>query len=176
MVSFLDDTTSISLTSSNNQFSEFWILNIYNEILFICLINSRARHSGIYILKSYNLFWIFLNLREASKWVLRIVQKFSCKYSRFGIGKIGCSMTWARYRNNRDCIQLVQIWVFVCLNKQVCRHFLFLMIPIQIFRRYRILKTIWWTKIKHIAKITQICWKLEEVVHKLVESIQGIWI
>ena len=47
---------NISLTSSNNQFSEFRILNIYNEILFTCLINSRTRHSAIYILKSRNLF------------------------------------------------------------------------------------------------------------------------
>ena len=39
----------ISLTSLNNQFSEIWILNIYNEILFTCLINSRARHSAIYL-------------------------------------------------------------------------------------------------------------------------------
>ena len=36
----------------NNQISEFRIPNI----LFTCLINSRARHSTIYILKSRNLF------------------------------------------------------------------------------------------------------------------------
>ena len=67
----------ISLTSSNNQFSEFRILNIYNEILFTCLINSRARHCAIYILKSGNLFSFFLNLKEASKCVLRIIKKKS---------------------------------------------------------------------------------------------------
>ena len=42
---------NISLTSSNNQFSEFRIF-----CLFTCLVNSRARHSEIYILKSRNLF------------------------------------------------------------------------------------------------------------------------
>ena len=42
----------ILLTSSNNQISEFRIPNI----LFTCLINSRARHSAIYKLKSRNLF------------------------------------------------------------------------------------------------------------------------
>ena len=36
----------------NNQIYKFWIPNI----LFTCLINSRARHSAIYKLKSRNLF------------------------------------------------------------------------------------------------------------------------
>ena len=65
---------SISFTSSNNQFSEFRISNNYNKTLFICLINSRARHSAIYILKSGN-----LNLKEASKCVLRIIKKIKTK-------------------------------------------------------------------------------------------------
>ena len=56
LASYLCFLICISLTSSNNQFSKFRILNIYNEILFTCLINSRARHSAIYILKSRNLF------------------------------------------------------------------------------------------------------------------------
>ena len=51
----LSNGFNISLTLSNNQFSEFRILNIYNEILFTCLINNRARHSAIHILKSHNL-------------------------------------------------------------------------------------------------------------------------
>ena len=76
----------------------FQILNIYNGILFTCLINSWARHSAIYILKSHNLFQFFLNLKKASKCVLRIIkkkskQKFCCKYLGFGIRKFGCSMT-----------------------------------------------------------------------------------
>ena len=74
-----------------------------SETPIFCLLawsNSRARHSAIYILKSRNLFYFFLNLKEASKCVLRIIkkskQKFSCKYWGFGIRKFGCSMTWAR--------------------------------------------------------------------------------
>ena len=42
----ISENTYILLTSSNNQISEFWIPNIYNEILFIlfffCLIKSRT--------------------------------------------------------------------------------------------------------------------------------------
>ena len=71
----------ISLTSLNNQFSEFRILNIYNKILYTCLINIRERHSEIYIMKSGNLFYFFLNLKEASKCVLRIIKKIKTKIS-----------------------------------------------------------------------------------------------
>ena len=49
-----------------------------------CLLdwsNSRARHSAIYTLKSRNLFQFFLNLKEASKCVLRIIKKIKTKIS-----------------------------------------------------------------------------------------------
>ena len=62
----------------NNQIHEFRIPNV----LFTCLINSRARHSAIYKLKSQN---------------QKSIQKFSCKYWGFRICEFGCSMTWARY-------------------------------------------------------------------------------
>ena len=48
-IDIIPSPTNISLTSSNNLFSEFRILNIYNEILFTCLINSRAQHCNLYI-------------------------------------------------------------------------------------------------------------------------------
>ena len=56
------------------------------KTLFICLINSRARHSAIYILKSRNLFYFFLNLKEASKCVLRIIKKNQNKNFVVNIG------------------------------------------------------------------------------------------
>ena len=61
----------------------FQILNLeyLHKILFTCLINSRARHSAIHKLKSCNLFYFFLNLKEASKCVLGIIKKIKTKIS-----------------------------------------------------------------------------------------------
>ena len=63
---------------------------------------TSVRTSFLIYIEIMQPFLILSKSQEASKCVLRIIkkskQKFRCKYSRFRIRKIGCLMTWARYK------------------------------------------------------------------------------
>ena len=107
----------------NNQISEFQIPNI----LFTCLINSRARHSAIYMLKSRKLFWFFLNLKEASKCVLRIIRKNKNFVVNIGDSEFGnLVVRWREQDINQWMLVLgcVKLWIVNLIIVGCCHWFI----------------------------------------------------
>ena len=87
----------ISLTSSNNQFSEFRISNINNELfvlIFLMILRTHFEASLRFRKNQKRLRDFNIQIPECLALLLiKQITKFRCKYSRFGIRKIGCSMT-----------------------------------------------------------------------------------